>query len=106
MSSTEQFKFLASNAVESRRQASARMWQRILVRWEKKAREAFLFYDPTRYLDRDADIEALPHVVFKGRDLVTLHCQKCDADRNVPCGLAWSLISLWHYTCSWCALRG
>ena len=55
---------------------------------------------------RVEEINALPHVEFKGRDLRTIRCNQCGRERNEPLGVLWCLVSLKVYRCSWCMMRG
>jgi hypothetical protein len=52
---------------------------------------------------RQAEIDRLPVVVWKGRTLYTLRCVgtsgKGPHDVNVPEGLCWALIGLDHFRC-------
>jgi hypothetical protein len=76
------------------------------ARAEVRARAAFEAsggFDPER---RAAEIAALPEIDFEGRALVQLTCQRCRRPRNLPRSVCWSLISLAHYRCVWCAIRG
>lgn len=55
------------------------------------------------YAARQADVDALPHVVFKGRHLRTLRCHgtrgKGPHDCNVPESLLWALMDLRTFCC-------
>lgn len=76
-------------------------------RHERIARAAFAEQADLAALGiREAEIDALPEVDFQGRHLVALICIACGRQRNVSRAVAWSLMSIRHYTCEWCALHG
>lgn len=58
---------------------------------------------PRRTAQRQAEIDALPVVSWKGRTLYTLRCRGWSGrgphDVNVPIMLLWHLLSLRHYYC-------
>ena len=58
---------------------------------------------PTLAAEREAEIAALPIVVWKGRTLKTIRCcgttGKGPHDYNVPESTLWSLISLKEFHC-------
>ena len=61
------------------------------------------YLGPDSSARRDAEIAALPQVVWKGRTLYTLHCcgtsGKGPHAYHVPLLMVWSLISLDHFYC-------
>jgi hypothetical protein len=70
----------------------------------RRYQELFLLeYGRDRYLQRVAEIAALPAVRWKGRLLFTLTCQadfgKGPHPLNVPETLLWQLISLENFRC-------
>ena len=85
----------------------AAWWNAHFARAEARARAAFrqTLGDGAENA-REVEIGFLPRIDFKGRHLVTLRCIRCGSDRNVPRGVAWSLMSLDNYICAWCAVRG
>ena len=99
----EQLDFLAA----PKRQGKSGEWHNTRnARHEYKMRQAFRALWPAMESTRAQEINALPAVIFKGRDLIQLNCIDCLSPRNVPRGTAWSLIALDHYICPSCMFRG
>lgn len=61
------------------------------------------YLGPTRAALRQAQVEALPNITWKGRELYTLRCRgtsgKGEHNVNVPLAMVWSLLSLGRFFC-------
>jgi hypothetical protein len=70
---------------------------------DKIIAEAQGYLGPARTAQRQAEIDALPSVVWKGRTLYTLRCSgtsgKGPHNVNVPLAMLWHLLSLTRFYC-------
>lgn len=97
------------------------LWGHEIVNWQEarerrrflpRAKAAFLVYvkilrypPEAAYAKREAEIEALPKAVWKGRNLRTLRCNECGRERNVPASMLWVIVSVTNFTCEWCVQK-
>ena len=69
------------------------------------AQYADLMGRPDLVAEREAAIEVLPAVTWKGRPLRSVTCSACGQVRNVPETLLWHIVALDAFVCQGCTYR-
>ncbi len=89
-------------------QAKARNWRRAKdIRYTWHARHDFMGWtNVERWKRRLREILSMPRKGWKGRIVLGWTCNQCGRVRWEGEWLFWHLVSLQHFRCAWCAVRG